>query len=78
MSVLRFARRARLSAVAVAVVAAVLLLSMSAAPVPGPFTGLCEAALAYGVAIAFAAWLHERQRLRAMHADVAAFLRLHA
>jgi hypothetical protein len=78
VSVLRFARRARKVAVVVAVLAAALLLSMSAAPVSGPFTGLCETALAYGIGVAFAAWLHERQRLRSMHADVDNFLRLHA
>jgi predicted neutral ceramidase superfamily lipid hydrolase len=78
VSVLRFARRIRLFALAVAVTAAVLLLAMSAAPVPGPFTGLCAMALVYGAAIAMAVFVHERQQLRALHADVADFLRAHA
>jgi hypothetical protein len=78
MNVLRFARRTRSAAVAVALGAALLLMAMRALPAPGPLTGLCDVALVYGLAIAVAAWLHERQQLRTFHADVAAFLRAQA
>ena len=78
MTVLRFARRTRSAALAVACGAALLLVAMRALPAPGPLTGLCDVAMVYGAAIAVAAWLHERQQLRVFHADVAAFLQAQA
>lgn len=78
MNLLRITRRVRTIALVVAVTAVVLLLSMSAAPVSGPFTGLCDVALIYGAAIAITSWIHERRQLRSLHHDVAAFLQAHA
>jgi hypothetical protein len=74
MNVLRLARRARAIAVAVAVGAALLLMALRSVPAPGAVTGVLDVALVYGAAIAVAAWVHERQQLRAFHADVTAFL----
>ncbi|HET8603469.1 MAG TPA: hypothetical protein VFM09_06035 [Marmoricola sp.] len=78
MNLLRVTRRVRTIALAVSIAAVVLLLAMSAAPVPGPFTGLCDVALVYGTAIAITSWIHERRQLRGLHNDVAAFLQAHA
>lgn len=78
VSVLRLARRTRAAALLVALSAAMLLLALSAVPTPGAVLGLCDVALVYGAAVAVAAWVHERQQLRVLHADVAAFLRAQA
>lgn len=78
MSVLRLAIRARMIALAVAVGAAMVLLAMSTTSVPAAVTGICDVVLAYGAAVAIAAWVHERQQLRSFHDDVVAFLRAQA